>query len=126
MRQDIREALRGFVIGVSVGSAVAFVFVSQCGCVLDWTPPDDADAEQDTAEDIHSDIPEDDSPATDDDGDGAETPRSLCDDSCNWPWSLNEACEDGGPGSASHACPLGTDCSDCGPRYLYDDGDIAP
>jgi hypothetical protein len=37
-----------------------------------------------------------------------------CDDSCLD--SKDEFCDDGGPGSLTRTCPLGTDCSDCGPR----------
>ena len=30
----------------------------------------------------------------------------------------NGKCRDGGPGSSSASCPLGSDCSDCGPRKV--------
>jgi hypothetical protein len=30
----------------------------------------------------------------------------------------NSQCDDGGPGSAHSVCALGTDCADCGARYL--------
>lgn len=37
-----------------------------------------------------------------------------CDDSCLD--AKDQFCDDGGPGSLTSTCPLGTDCSDCGPR----------
>jgi len=37
-----------------------------------------------------------------------------CDDSCSE--SKDRFCDDGGPGSLTNLCPLGTDCSDCGQR----------
>ena len=37
-----------------------------------------------------------------------------CSNTCQTPFD-NE-CDDGGPGSLYDLCPLGTDCSDCGPR----------
>lgn len=39
---------------------------------------------------------------------------SMCTDTCFWP--NNGLCDDGGPGSASARCALGTDCTDCGTR----------
>jgi len=38
----------------------------------------------------------------------------LCTDQCAS--ALNGYCEDSGPGSVAAICPLGTDCTDCGPR----------
>lgn len=38
----------------------------------------------------------------------------TCDDSC--PWAYDGECDDGGPGAMWSVCPLGSDCSDCGPR----------
>ena len=35
-----------------------------------------------------------------------------------WDWYTNNgACDDGGPGSSSRACPLGSDSPDCPPRW---------
>ena len=45
----------------------------------------------------------------------------LCADQCNaggrW-LDWNGVCNDGGPGSSSSDCPLGSDCADCGPRSV--------
>ncbi len=38
----------------------------------------------------------------------------LCDDTC--PSANDGECDDGGEGSVFALCPLGTDCTDCGPR----------
>lgn len=50
------------------------------------------------------------------DGEGTNEPpaENGCEDTCNdaddgW-------CDDGGPGADFNLCPLGTDCTDCGPR----------
>lgn len=46
---------------------------------------------------------------------GAERQLAAsCSDEC--PSSMNNLCEDGGPGSVWPDCPIGTDCSDCGVR----------
>ena len=43
----------------------------------------------------------------------------LCSDTCGF-WSSDGECNDGGPGSEGYSpCPLGTDCTDCGPRLVY-------
>lgn len=39
----------------------------------------------------------------------------LCTDTC--PSAMDAACDDGGEGSMFSICELGTDCSDCGPRF---------
>ncbi len=46
--------------------------------------------------------------------DEVEPPTILCDDSCQF--NKNTVCDDDGPGATSDICPLGTDCTDCGPR----------
>jgi hypothetical protein len=38
----------------------------------------------------------------------------ACSDECEF--AFDGYCDDGGPDSASAACPLSTDCADCGPR----------
>jgi cysteine-rich repeat protein len=43
-----------------------------------------------------------------------EPPPLLCSDVCQF--ANNGICDDGGPGATSDICPLGEDCSDCGPR----------
>ena len=62
----------------------------------------------------------------DNDCDGVETAVSsvICDFTCNAdsPDQGNGICEDGGFGSESDICALGTDCNDCNGRY-DDDGD---
>ena len=45
---------------------------------------------------------------------------SLCFDSCWSNYVANGICNDGGPGTEFTACPLGTDCTDCGPRDTGD------
>lgn len=42
-----------------------------------------------------------------------------CDNSCVL--AFNGRCNDGGPGSSSAICDLGTDCLDCGPRGLTEE-----
>ena len=44
----------------------------------------------------------------------------LCFETC--PWALDGDCDDGGPGAefVITACPLGSDCTDCGPRAVRD------
>lgn len=37
-----------------------------------------------------------------------------CSEDC--PYSKDNQCDDGGPGSTNSVCTLGTDCTDCGPR----------
>lgn len=45
--------------------------------------------------------------------------RELCaDDSDRCEYLLDGECDDGGAGSTYAACPVGSDCSDCGPRAL--------
>lgn len=55
----------------------------------------------------------------DQDCDGEDFP-GLCEDTCTY--AHDGACDDGGPSAEYSLCPLGTDCSDCGPR-LDGDGD---
>lgn len=44
--------------------------------------------------------------------------RGWCNNLCWWR-SYNGLCEDGGPNSTNYQlCMLGTDCNDCGTRYL--------
>jgi len=38
----------------------------------------------------------------------------LCTETCTR--ARDGECDDGGPGSVSSLCTLGTDCTDCGPR----------
>ncbi len=42
------------------------------------------------------------------------TASAQCETSC--PYDGDGECDDGGPGSDTSVCELGTDCSDCGPR----------
>jgi hypothetical protein len=42
------------------------------------------------------------------------TPTAGCSNTCQT--SFDNECDDGGPNSLYDLCPLGTDCSDCGPR----------
>jgi len=44
----------------------------------------------------------------------AKKDAGLCTDTCQF--SKNGSCEDGGKGSSSGICALGSDCTDCGPR----------
>jgi hypothetical protein len=46
-------------------------------------------------------------------GVGGVPPGPGCDDSCGL---VDAECDDGGPGAITNICPLGTDCTDCGPR----------
>ena len=41
---------------------------------------------------------------------------AVCDDTCIWP--KDDGCDDGGAGSEYSGCDQGTDCTDCGPRFL--------
>jgi hypothetical protein len=47
---------------------------------------------------------------------------TLCSNTCKYANDTgstgNRVCDDGGTGSTSSECPLGTDCIDCGPRLL--------
>lgn len=63
-------------------------FVTQCPALV--TPPDDGSGTTGT-------------PAKD-----------GCDETCGF--AGDGECDDGGPGSPFGFCPLGTDCTDCGPR----------
>ena len=46
------------------------------------------------------------------------SPNSLlCDDSCPI-WTKDGYCDDGGEGSVTAWCDIGTDCLDCGPRFI--------
>ena len=46
-------------------------------------------------------------------------PPLTCYNSCSHPgWVSDGVCDDGGEGSEFSLCPLGTDCSDCGSRFL--------
>lgn len=45
---------------------------------------------------------------------GGPPSESGCDDTC--PFNNDTECDDGGPGSVTPFCGLGTDCTDCGPR----------
>ena len=48
---------------------------------------------------------------------------SLCSDSCySQDGDVSGVCDDGGPGSESGGCNVGTDCSDCGPRSGSESG----
>ena len=40
----------------------------------------------------------------------------FCTNSCDY--REDRSCDDGGPESDYQGCPLGTDCSDCGPRKI--------
>mmetsp|Transcript_133837 Transcript_133837/g.298514 ORF Transcript_133837/g.298514 Transcript_133837/m.298514 type:complete len:303 (-) Transcript_133837:11-919(-) len=42
--------------------------------------------------------------------------QELCTDTCTWP--QDGGCDDNGPGADYSGCELGTDCTDCGPRYI--------
>merc|ERR1719150_198518 len=48
----------------------------------------------------------------------------FTDEECNETCVFSEdgRCDDGGVGSVSSACPLGSDCKDCGPRPVNPDG----
>ena len=41
---------------------------------------------------------------------------AVCEDTCTWP--KDDGCDDGGAGAEFSGCAQGTDCSDCGPRFL--------
>ena len=43
-------------------------------------------------------------------------PVDFCTNSCDY--REDRSCDDGGPESDYQGCPLGTDCSDCGPRKI--------
>lgn len=49
----------------------------------------------------------------------------FTDEECNETCAFTDdgSCDDGGPGSDSSACPLGTDCLDCGPRVKGPDSE---
>ncbi len=144
---EVREALKGLFVGVSFGAVAGLVVVSQCcGCGAIVYSDDDADAdsaeadEQLEAEPDASDdsadtydtydrgeaetSDEDDGwtdPAGEDGGDEAGGPIAICEDRCGY---RNGYCQDGGPGSDYADCTIGTDCEDCGVRYVYPDGDV--
>ena len=40
----------------------------------------------------------------------------LCSDKC--PYAKNSYCQDGSDGAIGASCAYGTDCTDCGPRYM--------
>ena len=48
-------------------------------------------------------------------------PPMWCSNTCNEREgnAFTGTCQDGGVGSISAACPFGTDCADCGPRYMF-------
>lgn len=46
--------------------------------------------------------------------DWGDSGAPSCEDTCRF--ADDGACDDGGPGSTSFVCRLGTDCTDCGPR----------
>lgn len=46
-----------------------------------------------------------------------ETEETVCEDDCN-PFNNDGECDDGGEGSISDLCRIGTDCSDCGERII--------
>jgi len=48
---------------------------------------------------------------------GAQDILKICTDDCQR--SNNHKCEDGAVRALSDACPLGTDCTDCGPRWIF-------
>jgi hypothetical protein len=48
-----------------------------------------------------------------------QPPKCVCVDACVG-LNFDGVCHDGGAGSASSACPLGSDCSDCGPSTRCD------
>ena len=43
----------------------------------------------------------------------------YCTNTCDF--AGDDVCDDGGTGSAFHACAYGTDCADCGPRAVCSD-----
>ncbi|MEW5851410.1 MAG: hypothetical protein AB2A00_21655 [Myxococcota bacterium] len=49
---------------------------------------------------------------------GSSSVVNLCTNSCTW--AYDTSCDDGGSGSRTTACALGTDCSDCGTRQSED------
>ena len=50
---------------------------------------------------------------------GAPHHYLLCDDNCVWSSRRSDGtCDDGGPGSEWSSCALGSDCTDCGPRWM--------
>ena len=53
-------------------------------------------------------------------GDDLVVSTAICDDSCSF--ANDGVCDDGGFGSVTDVCALGTDCTDCGDRY-DNDGD---
>ncbi len=87
-----------------------------------WAPPDaevarvpDADPPPEEPEPEPEQDPEaaeDEPPAPDPEEPGGD--EGLCSNDCRF--AHDGQCHDGGPGSASDVCALGTDCGDCGPR----------
>jgi hypothetical protein len=55
----------------------------------------------------------DSSPAT---SQPAPEPEELCSNTCIY--AFDGDCDDGGPNSDYSFCDLGTDCGDCGPRFV--------
>ena len=52
-------------------------------------------------------------------------PPMMCSDEClahssgpGGPYENNSFCQDGGPGATGASCAYGTDCTDCGPRFM--------
>lgn len=54
----------------------------------------------------------------------AYSPCILCSDACDF--RGDSECDDGGSGSSFEACPVGSDCKDCGVRLLGDAPPIPP
>ncbi len=44
--------------------------------------------------------------------------ETVCNDTCDSWYTSDGSCDDGGPGSSDDACALGSDCTDCGVRYV--------
>ncbi len=51
-------------------------------------------------------------------------PPGECGETCNW--SSDADCDDGGNGAEYSACPWGSDCIDCGPRYGFQPPSMPP
>ena len=82
---------------------------------FDGEPPDSAQP----GNDLPDTDPPDNEPGNDPPGNdppGNDPPPTLlgCNETCFF--TNDDECDDGGPGSFTNACDLGTDCADCGPR----------
>ena len=121
----LQSAAEGCTTTVAEYSACLHASVEQLGMALDAftceTLSDEETAQAALAMGDQSSLPEcaaieEECPALLEGGGSSGTPsESGCEDTCT-DNIADDFCDDGGPGSDFSLCPLGTDCTDCGPR----------